>query len=121
MLYVDCGTNFPYIGTEDQIMEKKTLMDIDALEEVPGGAAGAERIDFRMDVYRGETYMDYVPCLGYPTSPAINLRQCIRLQNNVSLRIVHIYLPSGPELNYEMSFAENGICDGIALKACINE
>ncbi len=102
-------------------MEKKKLMDIDALEEVSGGVASVDRIDFRMDVYRNEAYVDYVPCLGYPTSPAINLRQCIRLQNNVKLQNVHIYLPAGPELNYEMTFAGNGICDGMALKACINE
>ena len=97
------------------------LLDLETLEEVTGGVSSSEEIDFRMNVYRGETYIDYVPCLGRLSSPAINLRQCIRLQNGVSLASVHIYHPSGNELNYEATFGEKGICNEIALKAVINE
>ncbi|MBR2761124.1 MAG: hypothetical protein IKD66_08125 [Solobacterium sp.] len=102
-------------------MEPKKLIDLDTLEEVSGGTAGENRFRFRMDVYRNDTYSDYVPCLGYDSTPAISLRQCIKLQNDVSLQSVHIYLPSGIELDYYQTFGQNGICDGMVLKAVIAE
>ena len=102
-------------------METKKIIDLDTLEEISGGKAGADGFNFQMDVYRNDTYIDYVPCIGYRTTPAIGLRQCIRLQNNVSLKSVHIYMPSGSELDYTQTFEQNGICEGIVLKAVIEE
>ena len=102
-------------------METKKLIDLDTLEEVSGGTAGENRFQFRMDVYRNETYLDYVPCLGYDTTPAISLRQCIKLQNDVSMQNVHIYMPAGNELDYYQTFEQNGICEGMVLKAVITE
>ena len=34
---------------------------------------------------------------------------------------VHIYLPDGSELDYDLSFAKNGICEGVVLKVIIEE
>ena len=102
-------------------METKKLIDLDTLEEVSGGTAGENRFQFRMDVYRNETYVDFVPCLGYDTTPAISLRQCIKLQNDVSMQSVHIYMPAGNELDYYQTFRQNGICEGMVLKAVITE
>jgi len=102
-------------------METKKLIDLETLKEISGSAVGANGFHFRMDVYRNDTYVDYVPCLGYDNTPAISLRQCIRLQNDVSLQSVHIYLPSGSELNYFQTFGQNGIREGMTLKAVISE
>ena len=58
---VDDRANIPYIETEGHTMETKTLIDLDSLSENSGGTAGENRFQFRMDVYRNDNYVDYVP------------------------------------------------------------
>ena len=33
--------------------------------------------------------------------------------------VIHVFLPAGRKINYGMTFAENGICEGMILHAVI--
>lgn len=102
-------------------MEEKKPLNIEEMEEIAGGAAADDYFHFRMDVYRNNEMIDWVPCLGRNMLPARSLRTCIMHQNHVSLESIHIYLPSGAELNYAGTFEDNGICEGTLLTVMIEE
>ncbi len=102
-------------------MKENKRISLEDLERIAGGVGTGERFNFSMDVFRGGKKIDWVPCCGREGTPSKSLRACVHLQQNVPMNSVHIYLPDGSELNYDLSFAENGICEGISLKVIIEE
>ena len=102
-------------------MKENKRISLEDLERIAGGVGTGEMFHFSMDVFRGGEKIDWVPCCGREGTPSKSLRACVHLQQNVPMNSVHIYLPDGSELNYDLSFAENGICEGISLKVIIEE
>ena len=101
--------------------ENKIKITAEELAKIAGGVAiGGSYYDFRIDIYEGDKFIDWLPCAGLDNIPARSLRFCIRQQRKVSAERIHIYLPSGAELNYEGTFADNGLGEGMLLKAVID-
>lgn len=72
-----------------------------------------------MDVYWNDSYVNYVRGFGLDTTPAESFRDCIKTQYQVNMENVHIYTPAGNEVDYYKTIEQNGIRDGMVLKAVI--
>ena len=77
--------------------------------------------NFSMDVFRKGEKVDWVPCTGREGTPSKSLRACIHFQQSVPMESVQMYLPDGSELDYDLIFAKNCICEGVVLKVIIEE
>ncbi len=107
------------------MLTDKNMLSNDAVEKVVGGNGfeEEENVMLRIDIYQNEKYITSILYTGSVSNRAEQqgeiLRRDVWLCTKADPATIHVYLPDGREINYAMTIPENGIKDGMNLRAVI--
>ncbi len=98
---------------------EEEILNNNELADVAGGSDAGARVEFSMAVILDGAEVDVEPCLMYENNRAGLLRISVALQNEVNRNQVRVCMPDEREIDYGATIAENGITDGMVLKAYV--
>ena len=107
------------------MLDNKNMLSNDVIEKVVGAGEfeEEEHVMLRIDIYRKEQYATSLLYHGllsdHVQTPGEILRRDVWICTEADPSTIHVYLPDGREINYAVTFPENGIIEGMTLRAVI--